>query len=67
MCQGRLSIFLPERTIFENTKKPLRDRYRVAHSMFASKKGMSALQIQRMLGFGSYNTAHMMCHKSAPR
>jgi transposase-like protein len=50
-------------TIFENTKKPLRDWYRVAHLMFASKKGMSALQIQRMLGFGSYNTAHMMCHK----
>jgi hypothetical protein len=50
-------------TIFENTKKPLRDWYRVAHFMFASKKGMSALQIQRMLGFGSYNTAHLMCHK----
>jgi hypothetical protein len=50
-------------TIFENTKKPLRDWYRVAHLMLASKKGMSALQIQRMLGFGSYNTAHLMCHK----
>jgi len=50
-------------TIFENTKKPLRDWYRVAHLMFASKKGMSALQIQRMLGFGSYETAHSMCHK----
>ena len=31
--------------------------------MFASKKGMSALQIQRMMGFGSYETAHSMCHK----
>src|SRR5271154_4655794 len=50
-------------TIFENTKKPLRDWFRVAHFMFASKKGMSALQIQRMLGFGSYETAHSMCHK----
>ncbi len=50
-------------TIFENTKKPLRDWYRVAHLMFCSKKGMSALQIQRMMGFGSYNTAHLMCHK----
>jgi transposase-like protein len=50
-------------TIFENTKKPLRDWYRVAHLMFASKKGMSALQIQRMMGFGSYETAHSMCHK----
>jgi transposase-like protein len=50
-------------TIFENTKKPLRDWYRVAHLMLASKKGMSALQIQRFMGFGSYNTAHLMCHK----
>ncbi|HLH88104.1 MAG TPA: IS1595 family transposase [Xanthobacteraceae bacterium] len=50
-------------TIFENTKKPLRDWFRVAHFMLASKKGMSALQIQRMMGFGSYETAHSMCHK----
>jgi hypothetical protein len=50
-------------TIFENTKKPLRDWYRVAHLMLSSKKGMSALQIQRMMGFGSYKTAHQMCHK----
>lgn len=50
-------------TIFENTKKPLRDWYRVAHYMLSSKKGMSALQIQRMMGFGSYETAHSMCHK----
>jgi hypothetical protein len=50
-------------TIFENTNKPLRDWFRVTHFMLASKKGMSALQIQRMMGFGSYGTAHSMCHK----
>ena len=50
-------------TIFENTNKPLRDWFRVVHYMLASKKGMSALQIQRMMGFGSYGTAHSMCHK----
>jgi transposase-like protein len=50
-------------TIFENTNKPLKDWFRVTHLMLASKKGMSALQIQRMLGFGSYGTAHSMCHK----
>jgi transposase-like protein len=50
-------------TIFENTNKPLRDWFRVTHYMLASKKGMSALQIQRMMGFGSYSTAHSMCHK----
>jgi transposase-like protein len=50
-------------TIFENTNKPLRDWFRVVHLMLASKKGMSALQIQRLTGFGSYETAHSMCHK----
>jgi transposase-like protein/IS1 family transposase len=50
-------------TIFENTNKPLKDWYRVAHLMLVSKKGMSALQIMRYMGFGSYKTAWLMCHK----
>jgi hypothetical protein len=50
-------------TIFENTNKPLRDWYRVIHLMLTSEKGMSALQIYRFLGFGSYKTAWLMCHK----
>jgi hypothetical protein len=50
-------------TIFENTNKPLRDWYRVVHLMLTSKKGMSALQIKRYMGFGSYETAWSMCHK----
>ena len=31
--------------------------------MLASKKGMSALQIMRYMGFGSYKTDWLMCHK----
>ncbi len=50
-------------TIFENTNKSLREWYRVIHLMLTSKKGMSALQIYRYMGFGSYNTAWLMCHK----
>jgi len=50
-------------TIFENTNKPLREWFRVVHLMLTSKKGISALQIQRVMGFGSYGTAHSMCHK----
>lgn len=50
-------------TIFENTNKSLREWFRVIHFMLTSKKGMSALQIQRMMGFGSYKTAWEMCHK----
>lgn len=50
-------------TIFENTNKPLREWFRVMHMMLTSKKGMSALQIYRMMGFGSYKTALGMCNK----
>jgi IS1 family transposase len=57
----RFSILVD--TIFENTNKPLRDWYRVIHLMLTSKKGMSALQIMRYMGFGSYKTAWEMCHK----
>lgn len=50
-------------TIFENTNKPLRDWFRVIHLMVTSKKGISALQVHRMMGFGSYRTAWYMCHR----
>ena len=50
-------------TIFENTNKPLRDWFKVIHLMLASKKGMSALQIMRYMGFGSYKTALYMCNR----
>ena len=50
-------------TIFENTNKDLREWFRVIHLMLVSKKGMSALQIKRYMGFGSYKTAWLMCHK----
>ena len=50
-------------TIFENTNKPLHDWFRVMHMMLTSKKRISALQIYRVMGFGSYNTALLMCNK----
>jgi hypothetical protein len=31
--------------------------------MLTSKKGIAALQVHRMMGFGSYQTAHYMCHR----
>jgi transposase-like protein len=50
-------------TIFEESKKPLRQWFKVLHLMVVSKKGISALQIHRMLGYGSYRTSWYMCHR----
>ncbi len=51
-------------TIFENTNYPLLQTwFRVMHMMLVSKKGISALQIHRMIGTGSYRTAWYMCHR----
>jgi IS1 family transposase len=50
-------------TVFENTNKPLRDWYRVTHLMLTSKKGISARQVWRYMGFGSLKTAWYMCHR----
>ena len=50
-------------TIFENSNKPLRVWFRVMHLVLTSKKGISALQIKRYMGFGSYETALNMCNK----
>ena len=50
-------------TIFENTNYPLTVWFKVMYLMLVSKKGMSALQIHRMIGSGSYRTAWYMCHR----
>ncbi len=50
-------------TVFENTKYPLRTWFQVMYLMLQSKKGMSALQIHRIIGSGSYETAWYMCHR----
>ncbi len=48
-------------TIFEESKKPLLMWFKVLYLMITSKKGISALQIHRMLGTGSYQTAWYVC------
>ncbi len=50
-------------TVFENTNVGLRTWFRVIHMMLTSKKGVSAHQIYRTMGFGSYRTAWHMCHR----
>lgn len=50
-------------TVFENTNVDLRQWFRVIHLMTTSKKGISARQVHRYMGFGSYKTAWYMCHR----
>ena len=51
-------------TIFENTNVALKTWFKIIHLMLTSKKGISALQIQRLFGFGSYRTAHYLCMRA---
>lgn len=50
-------------TIYEDSHIPLRKWLLAHHLMAASKKGISAAQLQRMLGLGSYRTAWFMAHR----
>ncbi len=57
----RFSLYVG--TIFENTNYPLRTWFKVLHLMLVSKKGISAMQIHRMIDSGSYKTAFYICHR----
>lgn len=50
-------------TIFERSHLPLGKWISAAYLMCCSKKGISALQLQRMLGIGSYKCAWHMAHR----
>jgi transposase-like protein len=49
-------------TLYERSKIPLHKWLAATHLMMASKKGISALQVGRMLGF-SKKTAWFVCHR----
>lgn len=65
LCRGcseagyRFSVLVG--TLFEDTKIGLRDWFRIIHMMLTAKKGVAALEVQRVIGLGSYRTAHYMC------
>ncbi|MGD9965838.1 MAG: IS1595 family transposase [Hyphomonadaceae bacterium] len=50
-------------TIYERSHIPLHKWLLATHIMCSSKKGVSAHQLWRMLGFGSYKTAWFMAHR----
>jgi transposase-like protein len=49
-------------TVFERSHIPLHKWLLATHLMAASKKGMSALQLSRMLGI-TYKSSWFMCHR----
>src|ERR1044071_6944360 len=60
-CKGQFTVTVG--TVFERSKIPLSKWWLAMHLMGASKKGISAHQLWRMLGFGSYRTAWFMAHR----
>lgn len=60
-CEKHVSVTAG--TIFEKTRKPLRTWFQVAWEITNRKYGANALDIQRRLGFGSYQTAWAWLHK----
>ncbi len=50
-------------TIFEDSKVPLHKWLIAWYLLCSSKKGIAALELQRVLGLGSYRTAWFMLHR----
>src|SRR3984957_10453333 len=59
-CNGQFTVTVG--TVMERSKIPLSKWLFAMHLMGASKKGMSELQLQRMLGV-TYKTAWFLCHR----
>lgn len=63
-CKGcRKPFTVTVGTIFEDSHIPLAKWVMAFHLMCSSKKGISALQLQRNLGLGSYKSAWHMAHR----
>lgn len=50
-------------TVFHKTRTPLSVWFEAAWLLMTSKQGVSALEVQRVTGLGSYQTAWAMLHK----
>ena len=60
-CRYQFSV--TARTMMHDSHLPLRKWFIAVYLMCESKKGVSALQLQRTLGLGSYRTAWYLCHR----
>lgn len=60
-CREQFTVTV--NTVMESSKIPLNKWILAFHLLCSSKKGFSALQLQRELGLGSYRTAWFMAHR----
>jgi transposase-like protein len=60
-CRYQFSV--TSGTIFHDTHLPLWKWFTAIYLMIESKKGISANQMKRTLGVGSYRTAWYLCHR----
>ncbi|HVS87462.1 MAG TPA: IS1595 family transposase [Candidatus Acidoferrum sp.] len=60
-CQYQFSVTVG--TVFHDSHLPLTRWFLATLLICESKKGMSACQIQRILGIGGYKTAWYLCHR----
>ncbi|MGD1146545.1 MAG: IS1595 family transposase [Thermoanaerobaculaceae bacterium] len=60
-CRKQFTVTV--NTVMHRSKLPLSKWLMAFHLMCSSKKGISALQLQRELGLGSYQTAWHMAHR----
>lgn len=60
-CAKQFSVTVG--TVMEGSHLPIRTWLMAFAILCSSKKGVSALQLQRQLGLGSYRTAWHLCHR----
>ena len=60
-CRHQQSVLAG--TLFHRTHLPLQTWFRAMWHVCAAKNGLSALNLQRQIGLGSYNTAWLCLHK----
>ena len=53
-------------TLLEKTRKPFKMWFRAVFEISTRRTGISAKDLQRIMGFGSYKTAWSWLHKLAP-
>lgn len=60
-CRQKFAVTMG--SVMEDSHLPLSLWLKAFHYMASSKKGMSALRLQRDLGIGSYRTAWFLAHR----